>query len=157
MKWIYRNIPIFLVLAAFSIACISVLVASQRDLTALENTLLQAFSLAFGLTGSFLFGKQSAKEAAKEMIKPHARSAFRRLISLYESLSRVALEIENYKATIKKQNSPLVIERLEAIVIEQLATADDALEDWNDIVPEEVSELKTRLLKPRNNRNIDER
>ena len=32
--------------------------------------------------------------------------------------------------------------KLEAIVIEQLATADDALEDWNDIVPDEVSELK---------------
>lgn len=157
MKWIYRNIPILLVLAAFFMAGISIFVASQRDLTGLENTLLQAFSLAFGLTGSFLFGKQSAKEAAKEMIKPHARSAFRRLISLYESLSRVALEIENYKVSIKKQNSPLVIERLEAIVIEQLATADDALEDWNDIVPEEVSELKTRLLKPRNNENTDER
>lgn len=127
---------------------LSIYVASQRDLTSLENTLLQVFSLALGLIGSFQFGKQSAREAAKDMIKPHARSAFRRLVSLYESLSRVGFEIEGSK----QLNSPEVtIAKLEAIVVEQLATADDALEDWNDIVPEEVAELKEKWLGSRKN------
>ena len=35
--------------------------------------------------------------------------------------------------------------KIEVIVIEQLATADDALEDWRDIVPEEVDELSRKL------------
>lgn len=122
---------------------ISVFIASQRPLTSLENTLLQAFSLAFGIIGSFYFGKQSATDAAKQIIKPHARSAFRRLISLYESLSRVGAEIENSK---NSQYEAITIAKLEAIVVEQLATADDALEDWRDIVPEEVEELRSKLM-----------
>lgn len=37
------------------------------------------------------------------------------------------------------------MKQLEAVVTEQLATADDAMEDWNDVVPEDVCELKQRL------------
>lgn len=137
-KWI----PILLIIAAFIVAGFSIYIATQRTLTNLENTLLQAFSLAFGLVGSFYFGKQSAIDAAKEIIKPHARSAFRRLISLYESLSRVGVEIENSKVN---QSELVTIAKMEAIVIEQLATADDALEDWRDIVPDDVEELRKKL------------
>lgn len=145
MKITERWLPVFLLVSAFLIVGISIYISSQRNLTSLENTLLQAFSLGLGLIGSFIFGKQSAKEAARELIKPHARSAFRRLISLYESLSRVGYEIEKYQNTNSNLNEGHTMAKLEAIVIEQLATADDALEDWNDIVPEEVSELKNRL------------
>ena len=35
-------------------------------------------------------------------------------------------------------------------MIEQLSTADDALEDWNDIVPEDVAELREKLGTRRN-------
>ena len=35
----------------------------------------------------------------------------------------------------------MALAKLDAIVAEQLATADDALEDWRDIVPEDVEEL----------------
>lgn len=145
MKKTEQWLPIFLLISAFLIVGLSVYISSQRELTSLENTLLQVFALGLGLIGSFIFGKQSAKEAAKELIKPHARSAFRRLISLYESLSRVGYEIENYQSTNSNISEGHTMAKLEAIVIEQLATADDALEDWNDIVPDEVSELKNRL------------
>lgn len=137
-KWI----PLFLICVAFVVAGFSIYIATQRTLTSLENTLLQAFSLIAGLIGSFYFGKQSAVDAARDIIKPHARSAFRRLISLYESLSRVGVEIENSKSN---QSELVTIAKLEAIVIEQLATADDALEDWRDIVPDEVEELRKKL------------
>ena len=39
----------------------------------------------------------------------------------------------------------MALARLEEIVTEQLTTADDALDDWNDIVPEDVAELKQKL------------
>lgn len=142
-----RILPIIMVIAAFIFVALSVFISGQRNLTSLENTLLQAVGLGLGLVGSFMFGKQSAKDAAKEIIKPHARSAFRRLISLYESLSRVGIAIENGQSSPESQSHTMA--KLEAIVIEQLATADDALEDWNDIVPEEVSELKARLERSR--------
>ncbi len=137
-KWL----PLLLIIVAFIVTGFSIYIATQRTLTSLENTLLQAFSLISGLVGSFYFGKQSAADAAKQILKPHARSAFRRLISLFESLSRVAVEIANSK---ENQSETITIAKMEAIVVEQLATADDALEDWRDIVPEEVDELRRKL------------
>ena len=95
------------------------------------------YSLLAGL------GRQSAREAAREIIKPHARSAFRRLLSLYQSLSRVATTIESSQSD-ESPEYPVIIAKIEAIVVEQLNTADDALEDWRDIVPEDVKELGTR-------------
>lgn len=150
MKIVERLVPILLIFIGLSVSGASIYVSSERALTNLENSLLQAFALVFGLVGSFIFGKHSARDAAREIIKPHARSAFRRLISLYESLSRVGAEIEHSKIESNKQADAVVLAKLEAIVVEQLATADDALEDWADIVPEEVSELRNRLTAPRN-------
>lgn len=150
MKIFEKLFPTILVIMALIVTCYSVYISGKRDLTGLENTLLQSFGLLFGVAGSFLFGRQSMKDAAKEIIKPHARSAFRRLISLYESLSRVAFEIENSKSNKDSNSEAIALAKLEAIVIEQLATADDALEDWGDIVPNEVAELRQRLRTPRN-------
>ena len=74
------------------------------------------------------------------MVEPHARSAFRRLISLYQSLSRVATIIEE-----EGNGDATKIEIVKAIVIEQIATANDALADWHDIVPESVEELRSGM------------
>ena len=156
MRILERWLPIILVVLAFLVAGFSVHIASGRALTELEGTLLQAFALLFGLVGSFLFGRQSTRDAAKEIIKPHARSAFRRLISLYESLSRAALEIEYSKNNKDNNYEKVALAKLEAIVIEQLATADDALEDWRDIVPEDVAELTKRLVTTRKQENSNE-
>ncbi|MGE4267053.1 MAG: hypothetical protein AB7F25_06430 [Deferribacterales bacterium] len=134
--------PYFLIVVAIIVAVMQIIISSQRQLTSLENTLLQLFSLLSGLIGSYFLGKYSSTESAKEIIKPHARSAFRRLMSLYASLSRVAIEISNSK---EYQSKEITLERMEVIVIEQLATADDALEDWKDLVPDEIEELSSKL------------
>lgn len=143
MKFLERWLPTVLVFAAIVVAGFSAYIATLRTLTSLEGALLQSFALIVGLVGSFIFGRRSATDAAREIIKPHARSAFRRLMSLYESLSRVANEIAASQSN--GGNNELVLARLEAIVIEQLVTADDALEDWSDIVPEDVAELRKKL------------
>lgn len=118
-----------------------------RSLTGIESVLLQVFSLGIGLLGSFILGRESAREAAKDLVKPHARSAFRRLLSLYRSLSRLAVAIQNARPVNNADPiHPSVLDRLESLVIEQIATADDALEDWRDIVPEDVEELRAKLV-----------
>lgn len=38
----------------------------------------------------------------------------------------------------------VVLSKVEAVVIEQLSTADDAINDWRDIIPEDVDELRPR-------------
>ena len=143
MKTLERIASRLLIAISVVVAGLFAYVATTRPLTGLESVLLQSFSLLAGLGGSFIFGRQSASEVAREIIKPHARSAFRRLLSLYQSLSRVATTIESVQS-VESPEYPVVIAKVEAIVIEQIATADDALEDWRDIVPEDVKELDPR-------------
>lgn len=122
-------------------------IASQRNLTSLENTLLQVMSLGLGLIGSYVMGKESSKEQAYEMIRPHARSAFRRLLSLYNSISRLGVAIEQSRsALVLGDPTSMVLDKLQAIVIEQVSTADDALEDWKDILPDELEKLRNSML-----------
>ena len=147
MKLLERITPFLLVVASLGVAGLFAHIATERTLTNLESVILQAIALGAGLVGSFVFGRQSAREAAREIIKPHARSAFRRLLSLYQSLSRVAATIEASQKSDSPEDNGVTLAKLEAIVIEQLATADDALEDWRDIVPEDVEELRQRLIK----------
>ena len=136
---------LFVVLSV-SISVAFLVMASKRDLSALENTLLQIISLGLGLVGSYIMGKESAQETARDIIKPHARSAFRRLLSLYKSLSRLAFAIHSARSAVPENAEAVaILDRLDAIVTEQIGTADDALEDWNDVVPEEVANLHAQL------------
>ena len=149
MKILERYAPFFapslLIIISLVVSGYFIDVAATRSLTHLEGVLLQLFSLLAGVGGSFIFGRQSARKAAREIIKPHARSAFRRLLSLYQSLSRVAATIEssqNFESPVENQ---VTLAKLEAIVVEQLASADDAIEEWKDIVPEDVKDLDQRF------------
>ena len=145
MKNLERIGPALLLLFSVVVSVIFAYTATQRTLTGLEGMIWQIFAFGAGLAGSFIFGRQSAPDAAKEIIKPHARKAFRRLVSLYRSLSRAASVIKSARDDESPENQRVTLAKLDAIVTEQLTTADDALEDWNDIVPEDVEELKQKL------------
>ena len=120
---------------------ILVVIAATRDLSGLESVLLQIILLAIGSGISFFAGQQLVEKAAK----PHARSAFRCLISLYNGLSRAAKAIESSQSLKSDEDYQVLLARLREIVAHQLITADDALEDWRDIVSEDVKELKQDL------------
>ena len=107
--------------------------------------LWQLFGIAIGAVGTFYSGRQSAAKAAREIVKPSARSAFRRLRSLYESISRVAYTIESSRNTESPADYRAILAELEGIVFVQLLTASDALQDWNDIIPEDVKALQNSL------------
>ena len=137
-------IALILIIASIALAVIFIMTASERPLTQLEIVFFQVITLCLSISGAFIFGRQSAIQAAREIIKPHARSAFRRLLSLYDSLSRLATTITNARSPEPMKNNP-ILEKLEAIVTEQIVTADDALQDWTDIVPDDVDELRKKL------------
>ena len=103
-----------------------------------EYMLFQLLILGAGLLGSFIFGKSSARDAAIEVIRPHARAAFRRVTALYNSLYRLSVKIEELKRDGPDQRLDLI----QALVHEHIATGQDAIEDWRDIVPEEVNEIE---------------
>jgi len=139
-QWIWPGVIGLVVLVATTF---SVLLASTLNLS--SDVLLQFIFLAIGCGVSYWVGKTSVRKAAEEIVKPHAKSAFRRLLSLYENLSRAANVIQSEKVSDSQENYQVTLARLEEIVATQLITADHALEDWNDIVPEEVEELKQKL------------
>ena len=126
---------------AFSVTMVRV--SSQRPLTALEATLLQFVILSAGVTASYLFARRSATHAARDIVKAHARSAFRRVVSLYSSLSRLSVRIQRLRSQEASEGHALDV--IEAIVREQIPTGADALEDWRDIVPDDVADVENRL------------
>ena len=132
----------FLLLAVCILAAGTVVgLTAFRTLTTFEVGLLQLLVLATGLLGSYIFGRKSALAAAREVIKPHARAAFRRVTALYNSLYRLSERIEELKTD---QDDPR-LDLIQALVNEQIATGQDAMEDWRDIVPEEVEQIERRL------------
>jgi hypothetical protein len=147
MKHLERIGPALLLLFSIGVSVILAYTATTRTLTGLESTLWQIFVFAAGLAGSFIFGRQSAREAAKEIIKPHARGAARYLISLYKSILR-ARSVATIEASQDLESSAgyhVMRAYLIATFTEQLATADDALENWRDILDEELEDLIEKL------------
>ena len=92
-----------------------------------------------GFVGSFIFGRQKSIETAKEMVKPHAKSAFRRLLYLYTTVDRMSEIIE------ETSSQDVKIAKIEEIIYGQTITASNALADWEDLIPEEVEKLKGQL------------
>lgn len=141
-----KIVPALFLTASVVIAAFFIYLSADRNLTTLESSLFQIFTLSVGLIGSYLLGKESAAKNARELMKPHARSAFRRLVALYRGLSRIDGEIQVSRLSMStEQYINSCLGKLEGMVTEQIATAADALEDWNDIVPEDVQELKEKL------------
>ena len=145
MKHLERIGPALLLLFSIGISIVLAYTATQRTLTGLESILWQIFVFASGLAGSFIFGRQSARDAAREILKPHARNAGRYLISLYKSITRAVLVVEPSRNFESHEDYRIIRAYLIAIFTEQLATADDALENWRDILEGEVEDLIQKL------------
>ncbi len=135
MQSVEKLAPPVLVLVSIGFLFLFGYNATQRPLTNMEAYVFQIFALLAGLGGSYVFGRRAA------ITGPHARSAFRRLASLYGGMGRVADII----AEGKPEDDATKMKIIEAIVMEQITTLDDALSDWQDVVPESVEELRQEL------------
>jgi len=138
-----RKVEVILIAVTIITVVGMIIVSSIRPLSPLENVLFQILILSAGLAGSYLFGRQSAQLAAQEMVKPAARSAFRRVLGLYASLSRLAERLQIFREGASTGSQELEI--VEVLVREQLSSVTDAMEDWRDLVPEDVKDVERRL------------
>ena len=141
MKSVETIAATLLIFLSIVVMSLFAFIATKRALTEIEAILLQFFALLAGIGGSYIFGRRTSKESMREAIEPHARSAFRRLMTLYRSISHVAqiTESEEHRDDASK------IGIIRAIVEEQIATANDALADWQDVVPEAVEEMRKEM------------
>lgn len=143
----------WLVATAVVLAIATVIVGVADSL--LAAAILQAVTLVFSVYGSYMLGQVSARQAAQELVRPHARSAFRRMLNLYRALGRLqetvgqqltrlsSLEgMDDKTVGFEHVRASLIL--IEAVVVEQIATGEDAIEDWRDLVPDEVAKIERR-------------
>ena len=136
-RW-WRDLPLIALTGVFAIALVTVIVLSSiRPLHPSVQYVFQAITLVAALLGSYRFGRNTAKEAAYDVIRPHARAALRRILTLRDSLFRLSIRIEDYKI----DQYDVRLDVIQAIIDEQIPTGGSAVEDWRDIVPEDVDEI----------------
>ena len=136
------------ILIVFTLVMVGVILktATERELSSQEAIFMQALSFLGALGSSYLFSRQGAEKLAREMFAPHARSAFRRIVALYRGVSHMVQIVDSEDDNrVKDDNSRLLAIR--TIALEQIQTANDALEDWREIVPEAVEELEKDIPK----------
>jgi hypothetical protein len=134
---------------AVMLAGVTVYVGVQKTPNPLAASLLQAITLVFTVAGAYIFGTASASVAAEEMIRPHVRSAFRRQRNLYMGLGRLESEINLQMSLQSDVTARLQMAVFRSMITEMINTADDALEDWRDIVPEDVKQIEDEALRRR--------
>ncbi len=134
------------IIFSIGVSIIFILMASIREFSSLENTFFQIFITALAVGGSFLWGRKISQIYSNKTIKGYARPAFRRASFLFFSLIRLNNNIKEEIQTNKNQNS---LEKFQASVIEQIYISLDALEDWRDIIPEDVKEIEQSMEKRR--------
>ena len=130
-------------------------VAAQRQLTSLESLLLQLLVLLVGLGATMFTGYRSLRDAAEASTRRHARSAFRRVTALYAGYTRIGASINRQRELIARAaeaDGRVLVEHvdpsldlLEAQLLEQFETLQDALDDWRDLAPDGVAGIEARL------------
>ena len=123
--------------SAIALAVAMINVSAVRPLSTLELVLWQILSLAVGLFASYRFGQNAAREAARDVVRPHARSTARHLVSLWSSLYRLSKRVEDFRSVREDYR----LEIIQAIIEEQIPISNSAVEDWRDIVAEDIEEI----------------
>lgn len=141
-----------LVLFSVAVAITMIVVSSSRPLSTLEAILFQMLIWLTGLYGSFRLGRSSEMKSAREAIRLHARPAFRRALELYYRLYDLSNEIES----LKREGPDHRLDIVQAIVNEQIRTGNSTIEDWRDIVPEDVEDVVSRLSQMENREGDNE-
>lgn len=129
--------------------------AAEKGLSELELALFQALSLGLGLAGSFWIGQKTVRAATEDVIRPHARSAFRRVLSLYQAFGRLSASVEDRRSLLRRiglsREGEVPLDHVEAAldllavqVTEQIGTANDAMDDWRDLVPDDVAKVEAK-------------
>ena len=150
-RWVRWDIGLVIisVLSAIAFAIFMVIISSNRPLSPLETILFQLLvlvaGLGGGLFGSYKFGQSSAARAARDVMRPHARSALRSVIVLYRGIERLSDAIESLKRDEPDTRS---LELLQYVVYDQLSAADSAIADWRDIIPEDFADVDETLGAP---------
>jgi hypothetical protein len=122
--------------------------STRRDLSPVENVLLQVLILIAGVVASFLVGRLQGRAAGRSQ----ARSAFNRAVTIQLGIVDMLEAIEGRREFLTAPGSKPVqsvssrevegaLDLLSAISRAQQREAADAIKDWGEIVPDELARL----------------
>lgn len=144
---------------AVALQVVTMKLAFQKEPNPVAAGLLQCATLVFSGYGSVVLGKRYATADARELIRPHARSAIRRVVNLYEGtlrqreqvlasyeqLEATAFNCETAERVVRLSDVQFALQPMRSMVTMQLITTNDAFEDWRDLAPEEVEAILSEL------------
>lgn len=131
---------------------LTVHVTTRKGATHLETGLWEFILFAVGVVASFYIGQRSVTKAAHEIVRPQARSALRRLVSLGKIIgtARAMLDEQGVAAAVASENGDLGVAQVElAFKMIDLTLENSteqvvaAIEDWREFTPDIVNELVT--------------
>ena len=136
-----------LIAIALSLIVLMLYLSTLRSLSTLELLLFQLITLSLSLLGAYLFGINAKRKSQEWALKQYARAAFRRVLTLYRSLVRMAGFLAR-KDTDEESSVDVrvILASLRATVVEQIGTLHDALEDWRDVIPTDVEDIEEKLV-----------
>jgi hypothetical protein len=121
-----------------------------------ERGLLQFIFFAAGAVVAVDVGRQSIKAGARDLLRAHGKKAVRRIVTLAGGLQDLASVIQKERSriddrspgdeTVSASEIEGTLDTLEMQTRGQLRMVADAIEDWRDVVPEDVEELEKRSI-----------
>jgi hypothetical protein len=150
-----KSIPwriVFGVLGLVGMLVATLVFTTGDKMTDREQGLLQ---FIFFVGGAFLawdIGRQSIKAGAHDVLVPHGKKAVRRIVTLASGLQGLVAMIQSEREVMRERGDandrvPVYeVERtfdiLDIQIDGQLRMVSDAVEDWRDVVPDEVESLE---------------
>lgn len=145
--WLLATCVTFVILLA-----ITVQITSRDESTNLENGLLQFILFAAGVMFSFYSGRQTVRATTQEVLRPHGTKSVRRLLTLLAGIQTFSVVIDQERIAIEDAADPEAntvslaaathsFNVIQSHIPGEIRTVGDALEDWRDVVPEQVDEL----------------
>lgn len=138
-------ILVMVLLLGVACAVYFVKISTERALSGLEAVLLQFFTMVLSILPTVKLSAASSRKQAADAVRPHARSAFRRLTSIAAGMGSLRVMLADEKLRFDMDSVEYhVIEKVEIAVGCEGRGVVDALADWEDIVPDEVTDLRKR-------------
>jgi hypothetical protein len=128
---------------------------ARTTLTNLEIGLLQVVFLSISVGTSFLAGRLSLQGALQDAIRPHGAKGIRRIQNLGIGITTFGRVVDLARENIEEATDPSTgtvpsdrvmwtLDTLQILIGRELQTAADAVEDWQDVVPDEIRHLRER-------------
>jgi hypothetical protein len=144
-----------LLMVAVAVSVFKIWQSGQRTLSQTELASFDAITLILSVVGSISIGGELQERQARRLIGPHGRSAFRRAAALFTALSRFQQQIAKERTSlaglvdddrfVEMAIVEMALDAIETQVGEQVQAANDAMEDWRDVIPEDIAEMEREL------------